>query len=302
MRRSSRERGDDETEGDYRAMMKTTLECIPCLLKQALNAARLATDDPAVQEQVLKSVMKELLDVSFEHSPPFIAHIVYSMVKEVTGCEDPYEDLKIRYNHAAMEMYPRLKEIVDRSEDRLFTAAKLAIAGNIIDFGANMQFSVKKTIKDTLAREFAVNDYSKFLDSLEHSKNILYLADNAGEVVFDRILLEEMTDYGDIVYAVKKAPIINDATMDDALFCGIRPLAEIVTTSDTPGTILDRCDQEFIEIYRSSDMIISKGQGNYESMSGEEGNIFFLLLAKCPVIASDLGVEIGDAVLKQMIV
>lgn len=281
--------------------MRANLECIPCLLKQSLNASRMATDDLAVQERVMRTVMKELLDVPFDQSPPFISHIVYSMVREITGCDDPYEDIKMKYNNAAMEMYSCLKEIVDKSEDRLFTAVKLAIAGNIIDLGTNMEFSIRKTIKDTLDRGFAINDYFQFLESLENSKNILYLADNAGEVVFDRVLLEEIIEDADIVYAVKKMPIINDATMDDAVFCGIGSLAEIVTTSDTPGTILDRCDPEFVDIYRSSDMIISKGQGNYESMSEERGNIFFLLLAKCPVVASDLGVEIGDAVLKHRV-
>ncbi len=278
--------------------MKSKLECIPCLLRQSLSAARMVTDDPAVQERVLKSVMRELLDVPLNKSPPSIAQTVYSIVHDITGCDDPYRDLKAKYNGVAMGMYSCLKDIVDESEDRLFTAVKLAIAGNIIDFGADIQVNIRKTIKDTLAREFAIDDYPEFVESLKNSKNILYLADNAGEVVFDRVLIEEISDHADIVYAVKTKPIINDATVDDAIFCGIDSLAEIVTTADTPGTILDRCDPEFIEMYRSADMIISKGQGNYESLSEEGGNIFFMLLAKCPVIAADLGVEIGDAVLK----
>jgi len=278
--------------------MKSKLECIPCLLKQSLNAAEMVTDDQVVHEQVLKLVMTELLDVPLGRSPPTIAHTVYSIVHDVTGCDDPYKDLKVEYNGIAMGMYPCLKGIVDDSEDRLFTAVKLAIAGNIIDFGANIQVNIKKTIKDTLARDFAINDYPLFVKSLEDSESILYLADNAGEVAFDRVLIEEIQEYADIIYAVKKEPIINDATMEDAIFCGIDSLAEIVTTADTPGTILERCDQEFVDMFRSSDMIISKGQGNYESISEEPGNIFFMLLAKCPVIATDLGVKIGCAVLK----
>jgi uncharacterized protein with ATP-grasp and redox domains len=260
----------------------------------------MVTDDPAVQEKVLKSVMRELLDVPLNKSPPSIAQTVYSIVHDITGCNDPYRALKAKYNGVAMEMYPCLKDIVDDSKDRLFTAVKLAIAGNIIDFGADIQVNIRKTIKDTLAREFAIDDYPEFVESLKDSENILYLADNAGEVVFDRVLIEEISDYANIVYAVKKKPIINDATVDDAIFCGINSLAEIVTTADTPGTILARCDPGFVATYRSADMIISKGQGNYESLSEEDGNIFFMLLAKCPVIAADLGVEIGDAVLKHV--
>ncbi len=267
--------------------MKSKLECIPCLLKQSLNATGVVTDDPVVQEKVLKSVMTVLQDLPLNKSPPAIAHAVYSIVHDITGCDDPYSELKAEYNAIAMEMYPCLKGIVDESEDRLFTAIKLAIAGNIIDFGADIQFNIRTTIKDTLTREFAINDYPEFVESLEKSENILYLADNAGEVVFDRILIEEINDRVDIIYAVKKNPIINDATTDDAIFCGIDSLAEIVTTADTPGTLLERWD-----------MIISKGQGNYESLSEEDGNIFFMLLAKCPVIAADLGVELRGAVLK----
>jgi len=277
--------------------MKARLECIPCLLKQSLNATKVVTDDQAVQEKVLKSVMAELLDAPLDSSPPLIAHTIYSIVDDITGCDDPYKSLKMEYNQIAMGMYPDLKDIVDKSDDRLFTAVKLAIAGNIIDFGADIQFDVEETIEDILTKKFAINDYPSFVESLEDSENILYLADNAGEVGFDRILIEEMIDYADVVYAVKNKPIINDATTDDAIFCGIDSIAKIVTTSDTPGTILERCDPEFVDIYRSADMIISKGQGNYETLSEAAGNIFFLLLAKCPVIAADLGVGIGDAVL-----
>ena len=277
--------------------MKARLECIPCLLKQSLNATRVVTDDPAVQEKVLKSVMRVLLDAPVDYVPPLIARTIYSIVDDITGCDDPYESLKMEYNQIAMEMYPDLKDIVDRSNDRLFTAVKLAIAGNIIDFGADIQFDVEETIKNTLAKKFAINDYPLFVESLEDSENILYLADNAGEVGFDRILIEEITDYADVIYAVKNKPIINDATIDDAIFCRIDSIAKIATTSDTPGTILKRCDPEFVSIFRSADVIISKGQGNYETLSEEAGNIFFLLLAKCPVIAADLGVEIGDAVI-----
>lgn len=278
--------------------MKARLDCIPCLLKQSLNATRVVTDDQAVQEKVLRSVMAELLDSPLDYSPPLIAHTIYSIIDDITGCDDPYKSLKMKYNRIAMGMYPDLKDIVDISDNGLFTAVKLAIAGNIIDFGANIHFDVEETIKDMLTKKFAINDCAEFVESLEDSENILYLADNAGEVAFDRILIEEIMDYADVVYAVKKKPIINDATTDDAIFCGIDSIAEIVTTSDTPGTILERCDPEFVDIFRSADMIISKGQGNYETLSEEAGNIFFLLLAKCPVIAADLGVEIGDAVLK----
>jgi uncharacterized protein with ATP-grasp and redox domains len=145
--------------------MKARLDCIPCLLKQSLNATRVVTDDQAVQEKVLKSVMAELLDAPLDYSPPLIAHTIYSIVDDITGCDDPYKSLKMEYNRIAMGMYPDLKDIVDKSDDRLFTAVKLAIAGNIIDFGADIQFDVEETIEDILTKKFAINDYPLFVES-----------------------------------------------------------------------------------------------------------------------------------------
>jgi hypothetical protein len=149
-------------------------------------------------------------------------------------------------------------------------------------------------------KEFAIDDYERFKIALVEAKQILYLADNAGEVVFDKLLLDQLRLRGkEIIYAVKDKPIINDATIEDAKFAGIDQTAKvnvITVGGGTPGVVLHLSSPKFLDHYKHADMIIAKGQGNYESLSDEP--IFFLLIAKCDLIARDLGVRVGDLILK----
>ena len=194
-------------------------------------------------------------------------------------------------------MYPYLKSRVEKSSDRLLTAIRIAGAGNIIDFGAYGDFDLSREVGEVLEKDFAVFDYTKFKYGLDKTREILYIGDNAGECVFDRILIEEIKK--PVTYVVRNAPIINDATYADALQAGIDSVATIISSgTDAPGTILNTCTAEFKEMYHNSNFIISKGQGNYEALSNEMGPIFFLLKVKCQVIANDLGVDKGDIVLK----
>ncbi len=266
-------------------------------MRQALEASRMATDDESKQEEILRKVALELSKVRFDSVPPEIAHVVHSVVREVSGNEDPYSELKKKYNQIAMEMYPDLKRRVEKSEDRLLTAAKIAIAGNIIDFGPGHFFDLNETIEETLRMDLAVNHFDKFKSELEKSNTIYYLGDNAGEIVFDRILLEELGDR-QFVYVVKGGPIINDATEKDAKFAGINKIAKIEkVSSGALGTGPERNSKEFVDILKSADLVISKGQGNYESLSEADANIFFMFRAKCPVLAKDAGVDVGSTVI-----
>jgi uncharacterized protein with ATP-grasp and redox domains len=290
--------------------MKVYLDCIPCLIRQALDTARLSTDDEKIQRMTLIQVMNFLINF-FQNNPdevptpPHIAYHIYRIIKEVTKCEDPYHDIKVKYNEIALNMYPELKNIVENSSDPLLTAIRLAIAGNIIDFGATGgQFDLKATLKEVLTQEFAICHYNLFCKSLKNAKILLYLGDNAGEIVFDKILIEEILKKykSKIYYAVKSAPVINDVTIEDAEQVKMNEVAEVITTGcDAPGTILNLCSEEFLKIYNNADMIISKGQGNYETLSEEKKkNIFFLLKAKCAIIARHLKVKVGDIILKKV--
>jgi uncharacterized protein with ATP-grasp and redox domains len=190
-----------------------------------------------------------------------------------------------------------LKSQVEKSTDRLLTAIRIAIAGNVIDFGPNRAFDLKDEVDEILEKDFAVCDYRGFIDCLDETREILYIGDNAGECVFDKILIEEMKR--PTLYAVRNTPVINDATYDDAIQAGIDKVATIFSSgTDAPGTILKTCSSEFLNVYKNSKFIISKGQGNYEALSNEKRSIFFLLKAKCHVIADDIGVDEGDIILK----
>ena len=280
--------------------MKTYLDCIPCFIRQALEASKMATDDEAKREKALKAVLSELRKTSLKNKiPPQIARKVHRIVRKITKNDDPYKKVKDEYNKKALGMYPSLKRKVAKSKDRLLTATKLAIAGNIIDFGPSSKFDLERTIKDVLTQDFAINHFGYFRKMLSHSKKILYLGDNAGEIVFDRILLEVLKDK-EITFVVKGGPIINDATVEDAKSVGIDKIAKIeVISNGDPGTGPARRSKEFLKRLKDADLVISKGQGNYEALSDVDANIFFLLKVKCSLIARDIGAEVGDIVIKQ---
>lgn len=278
--------------------MKTYLDCIPCFFSQALRAARLSTNDEKKIKKVLDEVGMLLPKIHLESTPPESAQVIYHKIAEITGNSDPYRDIKRESTRKALLMYQALKKRVEKSDDRLFTAIKIAIAGNVIDFGANWDFDLETEIGETLEKAFAECDYNPFKDRLKQADEVLYIGDNAGECVFDRILIEEIKK--PVTYVVRKAPIINDATYEDAVQAGIDKVATILSSgTDGPGTILGTCSIEFKNLYNKAKLIISKGQGNYEALSNENGPVFFMLKAKCHVIAKDLGISKGDIVLKK---
>ncbi len=277
--------------------MKTYLDCLPCFLSQALRAGRIATDDEKKIKRILDEVGMALKDIPLECTPPEAGILIYGKVREISGVFDPYRETKIENTEKALSLYPRLKKLVQESSDPLLTAIRIAIAGNVIDFGVNKNFDIEMEVEETLQKEFAIFDYESFKKRLGQVDKVLYLGDNAGESVFDKILIEELKK--PVTYAVREIPVINDVTWDDALMAGLDEVATIISSgTNAPGTILKTCSSEFMEIYENSDMVISKGQGNYEALSEDKRPIFFLLKVKCHVIASDLDVKEGDIVLK----
>ena len=279
--------------------MKSNLDCISCFLRQALEASRMATDEEEVQREVLDEVMDILRNLEFEgEKPPEIGKYVHRAVKEITDTQDPYKKIKEEQNEEALKIYPKLEEKVENSNNRLLTAVKIAIAGNVIDLGPGHEIDLEEEVKEVLSKALSIDNYDEFKANLEKSETIFYLGDNAGEIVFDKILLREMQDK-EIFYFVKGAPKINDAMAIDAKKAGIDEYAKVdVVGNGRLGTGPERDSPEFIERMQEADMTISKGQGIYEALSEVPANIFFLLKAKCPVIADDLGVQVGDIILK----
>jgi damage-control phosphatase, subfamily I len=277
--------------------MKTYLECLPCFLNQALRAGRIATNDEKKIKRILDEVGMMLKDIPLESTPPESGKMIYRKVSEISGVPDPYKEIKEKSTEKCLALYPSLKNLVEKSNDKLLTAIRIAIAGNVIDFGAKLEFDIEEEIDAALTRDFAVLDYTEFKDSLNEADEILFIGDNAGECVFDRILMETMKK--PVIYVVRGVPVINDATHEDAVQAGIDKVATLLSSgTDAPGTILDTCSAEFMKVYESAGFIISKGQGNYEALSNEKRPIFFLLKIKCHVIANDMGLTEGDMVLK----
>ena len=281
--------------------MKTYLDCIPCFFRQALAAARMSSADEMVHRRVLNSISLMIPDLALNATPPEIAQQVYRTIYEITGNNDPYSEAKARANEQALSLYPWMQHIVQHSMDPLLAACKLAIAGNAIDLGAQADYgSMFSIIEGSLGYQIDQERYQKLKQDVENAALILYLADNAGEIVFDRILIEEILQIkkSKIVFAVREKPIINDATLDDALNVGINEVATVITNgSDAPATIISQCSSEMLTYYQAADLIISKGQGNYESLSDRPENIFFLLKVKCSVVARDCGCDLDSFVL-----
>lgn len=281
-------------------IMRIYLDCIGCFVRQALDAARLATDDEQIHEDVVRGVLRMAAELDMSQSPPAIGQQIHRLIRELTGSDDPYRKIKSRFNHLALSLYPELRKRIMSSENPLETAVRLAIAGNIIDLGVKTSIAesdVEGVIRDCLTADFNNQAVEAFRNAVGRAERILYLTDNAGEIVLDRLLIERLP-IEKVTIAVKGSPVINDATMEDALVCGLPRIAEVIDNgSDAPGTILENCSHTFRGRFEDADLIIAKGQGNYETLSELDKNIFFILKAKCPVIAGDLGCEVGEMIL-----
>lgn len=278
--------------------MKTHYDCIPCLIRQSIEAIRVATEDEEIQEQLLRRVLEEASRMDLNQSPPYMAAIVHRKIREMMQNADPYYEIKERFNVFALKQYDALKRKVVKSDDPFDTALRLSIAGNIIDFGVKGSISeeeVNYTIEQCLLLPMEGSLVKDLQEAVRRAERILFLADNSGEIVFDRLLLEQMP-LDRVTCVVKAAPIINDATIEDAHRAGITDLVRVIDNgSDAPGTILQLCCPEFIKEFNAADLIIAKGQGNYETLGDiRDKPIFFLLKVKCPVVAEDIGFDVGS--------
>ncbi len=279
--------------------MQTYLDCYPCFLRQALSSARRVGADSETQHAVIQSVLALLQDFPPGATPPEIAYRVHRIVRGKIGAGDPYREAKAESTRRALAIYPRLKELVARGDDPLDVAVRLSIAGNIIDLGVSDHHDdLWTTVERVLGQPFAIHDDESLRKRLAEADHVLFLADNAGETVFDRVLVESLSV--PVVYAVKGGPTLNDATLDDALAAGLDGCATLVSNgADVPGTVLSLCSEEFRRRFHAAPLVIAKGQGNYETLSDAGPKVFCLLQVKCPVIGRDIGAPEGSIVLRQ---
>lgn len=280
--------------------MKSSVDCLPCFFRQVIDTSRLITRDENIIKDIVNRVIKFLSNVNYDRTPPDISRDVYRIISEVTGCSDPYREIKRSSNEKVLKLYDGFKKAAESRKDPVAFAIKLAVAGNIMDYGSGVRFDLDRSISETLDSSFAIDDYNEFVKCLKGSRMLLYLGDNAGEIVFDRLFIEELIKaYGlEVYYAVRGGPIINDVTMEDARQVGMQSACSVIDNGfDAPGVIISRCSGQFREIYEKADILLSKGQGNYETLEDGAGkNIFFLLKIKCPFVAKHLNRREGEMV------
>lgn len=281
--------------------MKTALDCIPCLVRQTVEAVRFVAPDSVLRERLVREALAGLAALDFGESPVFLAQRVHRILRALTGVADPYAAVKARFNRLALDMLPLLRADLRAATDPLALALRLAIAGNVIDFGVNgnpQEADIQAAIGNTLNESFA-GDIEAFRAAVSEASTILYLADNAGELVFDRLLIEQLP-YERVVVVVRGQPILNDATHADAAVAGLHELVEVIDNgSDAPGTLLADCADHLRQRFAKADLIIAKGQGNYETLSDVSANIWFLLKVKCPVVAEHIGLPVGTHVARR---
>ena len=283
--------------------MKISYECGPCFLRQAREALDLSTDDEMLKMEVIGEIF-QFLSKNFNEGTNSngTGSAMHNIIKEKTGCRDPYYNEKIEGNEIALKYLPDVKRILDE-DGSLENHVKIAIIGNILDFGAfTLDDDIESVIKNSLDKDLAIKDIDEFENSLKAHDKVLYLVDNTGEIVFDKLLLSKIKEYGlDITIAVKSEPILNDACMAEALDAGLDEFGEIVEIgAGTVGYVDSEISDEFREIFNSHEFIISKGMGNYEGLTEidlSDKDIFFLLCAKCNTISRDIGVNLHDMLL-----
>jgi uncharacterized protein with ATP-grasp and redox domains len=281
--------------------MKLHLECIPCYVRQALDAVRMVTDDKEIQEKVLRESLITASKFDTEDIGLMVQAKIQNIVKKVDTKNDPYKKVKKKFNNICLEMVDEIRSIIESSDDPFESSLRIALAGNIIDFGPKAALNrviIKEAIEKSLVQRLNKDKVKLLKENISKANKILYLGDNAGEIVFDKIFIEKLPKEK-ITYVVRGGPALNDITIEDAKMVTMTDIVKVITTGiDMPSAILPLCSESFLKEYNKSDLIISKGQGNYEALSDEIKNIFFLMKIKCPVIAVSLnrGYEVGDLV------
>jgi len=273
--------------------MKTAPDCLACFLQQALRVARLNGCDQEQEIEVMRGVAALLPGCDFQKSPPVNAIQIYDTIAEITGCRDPYLKVKQLENERALKALPVLKDEVTTAHQPLLAAIGFAIAANIIDYGTAARFDVAATFLKCREMQFAIDHRQQLLaavEGLRRGSSVLYLADNCGEVVYDSLLVELLARRGlEVTLVVRGAPIINDALVADAEQAGMSSFARIITNGTAcPGTPLALCSEDFCRRFGEADLVLSKGQGNFETLSETDREIFFLLTVKCKVVAAHL--------------
>ena len=268
------------------------------MVKQTVTAVMLNENDPAVQIQTIKKVLDSLISADDHISPSEIAGMNNQIVRESLGVIDLYKDEKTRSHQHAFSYLDDLRKLITRGEDSLEQGLKVSAAGNIIDIILEVDYDLWKEVERTVNQELMGGGLESFRKKLKEAPYLLYLADNVGETVFDRVFIETLDI--PVKYVVKSGPILNDATLENALEAGLDQVAEVMENGSwSPGTVLTQTTLEFQNLFDESPLVLSKGQANYETMDEQGDKVFFLLRTKCPVLSNLLEIPVGNLVMKQ---
>jgi uncharacterized protein with ATP-grasp and redox domains len=278
------------------ASLSMTYDCIPCAVGSLVTLFNKGFVPEKKQEPAMRALLAFLSKIDLKQSLPQMGKEMHRLLRGVLENPDPYLEIKRTFNRLMLEYYPDLKKLVANAADPFSMALRLAIAGNIIDFGPGRPFDFQATLERAKSMVLAVDKSGSLKDAIPRAEMLLYLGDNAGEIVMDRILLETIR-HPNVYFAVRGAPVINDSTIDDARAVGIDKIARVISNGDdAPGTILEATSAEFRDIFERADLVVAKGQGNFEGLYGIDKNIYYILMAKCDHVAAHLGVRKGDLV------
>ena len=278
--------------------MITQIDCIPCFVRQALDAVRHVSDDPDIIENALRRVLREIAEFDLKLSPPEMGQLIHRIIREESQNDDPYYDIKRESDKCALALYDEAARKVAQADDAFIASLRFAIAGNILDFALLSSWD-KDRIEDSFSK--ALNhptdedEAMRLKDDIANADTVLILGDNAGETAFDRLMIENFPVKAKVYYAVKGSPVINDATKSDAEAVGLDRVAVIISNgTDASGTLLSKCSQEFLRIFNIADVVIAKGQANFETLNDVKRKVYFLTQIKCGVIAQRYGFEVGS--------
>jgi len=270
--------------------MDIAFDCIPCTIQSYLRLVHGNFIPESIQENLLRRILVFLSEIPFDQSPPAMARDLHRLIREALDNDDPYREIKDRTNRMMMEKADALRQQIKRSGDPFDTAMRLAIAGNVIDFGAKHLLDIDASIASVLKANLAIDHSAQLKQALKTAKTVLYIGDNAGEIVMDRLFMEVIA-HPNIYFAVRERPVLNDITLADAKTVGIDQVAQPVTTGDdAPGVIWETSSPAFKTLFNEADVVISKGQGNLEGLIDMPRPVYFLFVAKCDRIARRVNV------------
>jgi hypothetical protein len=273
-------------------------ECIPCIVNQAYNTSKIAAKaNKYLHIKILKAIFSEIQTINHNSSAPYLASAIQSKIKKITGNNNHFAEIKLNNYNKVKQFRPFIEKIIDGSRDRLETAIRIAIIGNIIDLAANPDFDIEYEMNRIASSDFHLSDLEKLKNDLEKAKLILYIGDNFEEAFFDKFLIKELNSFN-IVFAVRSTPILNDITLEDAKKLKLNKICKVIESgSKIAGTDVNKCSREFKEYFQKADIVIAKGQGNYETLINEKRSIYFLFKVKCKVIEEKTGYLKGKGIL-----